>query len=307
MVNQKLTFDTQHEDMLHDAQLDYYGKKVATCSSDRTIRVFAVEGEKQTQVDHLKGHDGPVWQVSWAHPKFGVILASCSYDGRVIVWKQEGEKFVNIKEHTAHTASVNSIAWAPHEYGPHLACGSSDGKVSILSYKEDGTWDVQIFDAHAIGCNAVTWAPAVVPGSLLHAGPIANAGSRRFASAGCDNAIKIWSWNDEQKRWSEDDTLEGHADWVRDLAWAPSIGLPKSYLASCSQDKTVLIWTQDQPNGQWNKKLLTEEKFPDAVWRVSWSLAGNILAVSCGDNRVTLWKENLLGDWECVSDVDGAA
>lgn len=305
MVSQKLIFDTQHEDMLHDAQMDYYGKRLATCSSDRTIRVFTVDGEKQTPFDHMKGHDGPVWQVGWAHPKFGVILASCSYDGRVIIWKLEGDKFRNIKEHVAHTASVNSIAWAPHEFGAYLACASSDGKVSVLSYRDDGTWDTQVFDAHAIGCNAVTWAPAAVPGSLLHAGPPASPGTRRFASAGCDNMIKIWSWNEEAKRWKEDDTLEGHSDWVRDLAWAPSIGLPKSYLASCSQDKTVLIWTQDRPNGQWTKKALTAEKFPDAVWRVSWSLAGNILAVSCGDNRVTLWKENLLGDWECVSDLDG--
>ena len=31
--------ETQHGDMVHDAQLDYYGKKLATCSSDRTIKV----------------------------------------------------------------------------------------------------------------------------------------------------------------------------------------------------------------------------------------------------------------------------
>lgn len=29
-----------------------------------------------------------MWQVAWAHPKFGVILASCSYDRKVFVWKE---------------------------------------------------------------------------------------------------------------------------------------------------------------------------------------------------------------------------
>ncbi|OCK95698.1 uncharacterized protein K441DRAFT_555970, partial [Cenococcum geophilum 1.58] len=29
--------------------------------------------------------------------------------------------------------------------------------------------------------------------------------------------------------------------------------------------------------------------------RVSWSLSGNVLAVSSGDNKVTLWKEDLKG------------
>lgn len=40
------------------------------------------------------------------------------------------------------------------------------------------------------------------------------------------------------------------------------------------------------------------------VWRVSWSLSGNVLAVSTGDNKVTLWKETLKGEWEKVSTVD---
>jgi hypothetical protein len=34
------------------------------------------------------------------------------------------------------------------------------------------------------------------------------------------------------------------------------------------------------------------------VWRVSWSVMGNILAVSQGDNRVSLWKEALDGSWK---------
>ena len=31
----------------HDAQLDYYGKRLATCSSDHTVKVFDVVGEGQ--------------------------------------------------------------------------------------------------------------------------------------------------------------------------------------------------------------------------------------------------------------------
>jgi hypothetical protein len=36
---QDLAIDTQHDDMVHDAQLDYYGRRLATASSDRTIKV----------------------------------------------------------------------------------------------------------------------------------------------------------------------------------------------------------------------------------------------------------------------------
>lgn len=100
--------------------------------------------------------------------------------------------------------------------------------------------------------------------------------------------------------YTEETVLEGHSDWVRDVAWAPSI-LPKSYIATASQDKTVIIWTRDNQGGQWNKKVLPMDQ---VVWRVSWSLSGNVLAVSTGDNKVTLWKETLKGEWEKVSTVE---
>ncbi|TPX67504.1 hypothetical protein SpCBS45565_g03743 [Spizellomyces sp. 'palustris'] len=302
-----LTFDTQHEDLIHDAQVDYYGKRLATCSSDRTIKIYEIEGDAHRLVDTLRGHEGPVWQISWAHPKFGNVLASCSYDSKVCVWKETNGQWSRVWEHKKHGASVNSIAWAPHEFGLTLAAASSDGKVSIASCKDDGTWDVNAFPAHSIGCNSVTWAPATTPGTLIQVtGAAPPTLVKRFATAGCDNLIKIW--REENGQWKEDATLEGHTDWVRDIAWAPNIGLPTSYLASCSQDKTVLIWTQEDPKAHWSKRPLKADPFSDVVWRVSWSTSGNILAVSCGDNKVSLWKENLDGEWGVVgSEVEGVA
>lgn len=327
-----IPIETAHDDMIHDAQLDYYGKRLATCSSDRTVKVFDVaDGEPQRSSggQTLKGHTGPVWQIAWAHPKYGHILASCSYDGKVLIWKeQQGQGsssgWTKVKEHILHTASVNSVSWAPHELGAILACASSDGKLSVLTFKNDGQWGADIFNGHAIGCNAVSWAPATVPGSLITPQqtpsvpgqpPAPTPNVKRFASAGCDNLVKIWGHREDSQSWVEEETLDGHTDWVRDVAWAPNIGMPRSYIATASQDKTVLIWTKDSPTSPWVKTLLdpasttgssntaTSGKFPDVVWRVSWSLAGNILAVSCGDGRVTLWKENLRAVWECVSDM----
>ena len=49
--------------MVHDAQMDYYGTRLATCSSDRSIKIFEVKEGTQTKVADLKGHEGPVWQV----------------------------------------------------------------------------------------------------------------------------------------------------------------------------------------------------------------------------------------------------
>jgi len=32
-------------------------------------------------------------------------------------------------------------------------------------------------------------------------------------------------------------------------------------------------------------------------------VTGTLLAVSCGDNKVYLFKESLEGEWECVSEM----
>lgn len=51
-----------------------------------------------------------------------------------------------------------------------------------------------------------------------------------------NNTDTVWNaFREENGQWVEDQKLEGHSDWVRDVAWAPSIGLPRNIIASCSQ------------------------------------------------------------------------
>jgi len=148
--------------------------------------------------------------------------------------------------------------------------------------------------------NSVSWAPAVSTGSLLNSNAPTAPPVKRIVSGGCDNLVKTWKFSDAENAWKPEETFEQqHTDWVRDVSWAPNIGLPSSTIASCSQDGTVVIWTQDHNSTNWVKKVLP--KFPDVVWRVSWSITGNILAVAGGDNKVTLWKEGLDSEWKCIS------
>lgn len=293
-----VTITNAHEDLVHDAVLDYYGKRLATCSSDKTVKIFTIENNDQYKLQEtLRGHNGPVWQVSWAHPKFGIILATCSYDGKVLIWKEENNQWSIINEHKVHNASVNSISWSPPEYGALLLCTSSDGKCSILEFNADGSTKSFLFDAHSIGVNAGTWAPCINDGKKIN--------ERKILTGGCDNLVKIWKFNNDGSNVEIDSILQGHTDWVRDVAWSPS-NLGKNYIATASQDRTVIIWTKNDLNNSklnWKKQLLTNEKFSDVCWRASWSLSGNILAIS-GNDKVTLWKENLNGDWESAGEVN---
>ena len=85
--------------MVLDVAYDYWGKRVATCSSDQSIKVYDEAGAKLAE---WKAHAGTIWRLAWMHPEFGVALASCSFDRKVCIW----EEVVDAEEDgaTAHRA-----------------------------------------------------------------------------------------------------------------------------------------------------------------------------------------------------------
>ncbi|CAG9462244.1 unnamed protein product [Pedinophyceae sp. YPF-701] len=295
-------FETGHQDMVHDVQFDYYGKRVATCSSDRTVKVFEVTESGNQFLADLPGHEGPVWRVSWAHPKFGSLLASCSFDHRVIIWKETDAGWIQAyrSPDTVHTASVNAVAWAPSELGLQLACASSDGTLSVLTHSSENgqsSWHVsKVTNAHPMGATGISWAPATPAGSLISAAP-PSAPVRRLVSCGCDNQVKVWTAG-PSGAWEQDGgTLSAHEGWVRDVAWAPSLGLPCNTVASAGQDGKVFVWSEGEPRA-WTRHELHD--FGAPVWAVSWSVTGGLLAVTDGNSQVTLWKRALDGSWQQI-------
>ena len=73
---------TSHEDLIHDVQLDYYGKRMATCSSDRTVKIWDLN--MKTCVAEMMGHQDQVWEVAYSPD--GGELCSCADDGAVQVY-----------------------------------------------------------------------------------------------------------------------------------------------------------------------------------------------------------------------------
>jgi protein transport protein SEC13 len=246
-----------------------------------------------------------VWQVSWAHPKFGVILASCSFDGSVLVHRENRPaewSLLHAARHL-HESSVNGVAFGPHEFGLIAAAASSDGRVSILQHQPNNIWSVEYLQDCPVGVNAVSWAPH---GAYYDPAQPDLQESPRIATAGCDNHIRFWVCQDGQ--WIQESTSASsssevcHTDWVRDVAWAPSLLPNQNMVASCSEDRSVLIWKQNGDTKEWKAALL--HTFDAPVWRVSWSVTGHLLAVSSGDSDVTLWKAGLDGKWAQVSSVE---
>lgn len=273
--------------------MDFYGKRVATASSDFTIKIFDVVGGNHVLTAQLGGHTGPVWRVAWGNPKFGTLLASCSYDRKVIMWREDAPgRWSKIFEDASAQQGVQSIAWAPESYGMMLAAASLDGQVSVFSYTDGKTWDHKRFPAHAGGVNAVSWSfsNAEVP-------------VKRMVTAGCDNQCKVWIFMQEQGMWLQQKSFPAgaHSKWIKDVAWAPpTAGSNVQTLATGSDDQTVIIWSEDSV-GSW--KPLKKLSFSAPVCRVAWSIMGDILSVSLQRGPVSLFKQQN-GDWQQV-DTNG--
>jgi len=195
----------------------------------------------------------------------------------------------------------------------------------VLSHEVDDSWTVEYLKDTPLGVNAVSWAPYGVGSTTSTGGGGGGDADNgeddvqpnppRLVTGGSDNGIRFWSKDATTGTW-EQEAFEsanpdvGHKDWVRDVAWAPNVIPGRAVVASCSEDKTVIIWKQGGEDGDDNNKVWTPavlHEFDDPVWRVSWSITGNILAVSSGDSTVTLWKEGLDGSWSQVSQVEDVA
>eukprot|EP00388_Colpodella_angusta_P003663 GDKJ01012781.1.p1 GENE.GDKJ01012781.1~~GDKJ01012781.1.p1 ORF type:complete len:316 (-),score=-2.61 GDKJ01012781.1:51-998(-) len=292
---------TNHTDAIHDSQFDYYGQLLATCSSDRTIKIFSVgrsDGAYQLEAN-LIGHEGPVWMLAWAHPRFGQLLASVSYDNRTIIWANRAQRQQNGPQqhqwrpiHVINSsASVNGVAWAPHEFGLMLASANSDGTVAVTTCV-NGIWGEPVkvgtsAAAHPMGAMSVSFLPAIGQGSPLI-----------LASAGCDGCVRLWLL--AEGNWVSFDTLQDHTDWVRDVAFSPAQINSYIVLASCAQDRKVVIRRKKisdllgslsaNSSGPWETSLTTLQS---GVWRLSWSTCGTKLLATTANSEAVLLSQGV--------------
>ena len=74
------SINADHEDLIHDVAYDFYGKRMATCSSDQKVKVWDQDEAGNWNCSaSWKTHNGSVWKVTWAHPEFGQVGGSMSW------------------------------------------------------------------------------------------------------------------------------------------------------------------------------------------------------------------------------------
>ncbi|KAI9895735.1 hypothetical protein PsorP6_018536 [Peronosclerospora sorghi] len=123
-------FPSQHSDFIHNMSFDFYGKRLATCSSDQKIKIW---------------QETSVWKIEWAHPEFGQILASCSFDRTVSIWEDQG---VYVHKPSAGPVATSDSVSAMSPHVPTIGCRDGWRNQAQLVDARDSVHDVKVAPRH---------------------------------------------------------------------------------------------------------------------------------------------------------------
>ncbi|KAF9222264.1 WD40 repeat-like protein [Gyrodon lividus] len=290
-----------HEGTIYNIAYLPGGKRVVTCSGDKTIRIWDVENGEQEGTSM----DDDSWVVGLAVTRDGKRILSGGNAKGIKVWDVETHEL--IEEWEGYTDGISCIAMSPDDQ--LAASGDGKGKIVIREMKEGGQIKHSIkagkwVNSVSFSSNGKKLASAVdeyedgrtiyairiydVESGELVLGPIKGHknivhcvlwsldGSQLFSTAD-DGTIRCWNSETGEpigQSWT------GHTHWVTSSSLSPD----GTKLASASYDKHVRLW--DAHSGEPIEQPLQHEH---ELCAVTFSPSGEFVA-SAGNDNVSIWR-----------------
>lgn len=284
-------------------------------------------GKDDNKMDQF---NGGVTCVAWApHTVYNNVLTACTAkDAQVTLWAGNGstQKYNRIYSSKLEAMGL-CVAWAPPEYGGFFAVGCAHGMVAVFIDQSDA-WSTYAFRTHDSSCRGLSFAPFYQPGLLLSV-PLETELPSNFVphpipiipprmvtcggggGGGDKSSVRVWTHSFAAPRsdggmpesvWNSSELpMEQSVTWT-EVAWAPNVGLPYTYIAAGSEEGVVVVWWQDGPNlDEWNHVTLPRQ--PASISKLSWSQVGTFLLVSCTNGSATMWLETAQGEWKVASEL----
>ena len=280
-------------DYVHDVSYNFYGTRIAICTSSQTISIWDRQEEDALWTESARiqdAHSAPIWRLDWAHPEFGNVLASCSEDRTISIWSSNNGKGTWRKRATLTDSphAVTDVQFAPRNFGLKFAACTADGIVRIYEASDPlnlSIWEVEDFStADAGGCSALSWCGS----ETEKVGVVGQAGK-----------LKIFQ---RTNRWHLiAETLVNAGSPLKDCAWAPNLCREADWIACCGDNSIVTVWALKDNNNLVCVHSIDTGIAP--IWRCAWSLTGDILSLAPESGEVQLWKLAGLGGsigWERI-------
>uniref|UniRef100_A0A4W4EXZ9 WD repeat, SAM and U-box domain-containing protein 1 n=2 Tax=Electrophorus electricus TaxID=8005 RepID=A0A4W4EXZ9_ELEEL len=286
---------------------------LATCSADKTVRVYRTRDFTELPFSPLSGHGYGVHCCCFS--PCGQYLASCSTDATTVVWAMGSGEIEAVLEHPGRSP-VRVCAFSPAS--SHLVSGAADGSVALWdfpsrrlrrtgavpdttivacsfspcgqlvatgsTYGDLRIWDLSLNQLHAekyahdLGVTCCQFAPQilkVVGGCVVQF---------RLASCGQDSFLKVWFVSLTSPTGCKMQllhTLSGQSATVLSCAYSADGQL----LISGSMDKSVAVY--DANNGILLYTLNQHERYVTAC---AFSPIAPLMAAGSMDKTVSVWR-----------------
>ncbi|XP_045452680.1 nucleoporin SEH1 [Melitaea cinxia] len=327
------TIVADHKDLIHDVAYDFYGERMATCSSDQYVKVWDTDGQGGWRLTaSWKAHHGSVWKVTWAHPEFGQVLATCSFDRTAAIWEEVGDTTASGAEKGLRTwvkrsnlvdsrTSVTDVKFGPKHLGLLLVTCSADGIIRIYEAPDVmnlAQWTLQHEIPTKVSISCLSWNPSLSRSNsnppMLAVGSDepnnVNATGTQSDKVANNEKVFIYEYSESSRRWTRTECLSSVVEPVNDLAFAPNLGRSFHLLAVATKDVRIikiepLPESSSATNGggvRFKTEVLAAfDDHHSCVWRVAWNVTGTLLASSGDDCCVRLWKMQYMNQWKGVA------
>lgn len=253
-----------HSDRAWSASWNPREAVLATCSTDRDVRLFAYSSSPARNDGAVEfvlretiptGHKRTVRQVAWSPS--GRTLATASFDSTVGIW-QPLDSDGNLLSSTM-SPSGNGITTGEAQTVDVSGEPSSSGVETM--------WDcIGTLEGHESECKSVSFNRT---GSLL---------------ASCSRDKSVWIWEVQPDGDFEClSVLMEHTQDVKSVTWHPK----EDILASASYDDTIRLYMDDPSDDWFSYAVLSGHQ--STVWGIKFSPCGQYLASCSDDETVRIW------------------